>query len=112
MSSRSLLASGLVATCLSMAIFLGIAPVATGASAAQSLASPNKSTRSYALKNKRRVRTTKIRLPVGPSYIYYDYPYYYARGYYPSHIGGYIYYPDYYYYRSHYRGPKAVRRKF
>lgn len=111
-SSRRLLASVLVATCSSMAIFLGIAPVATGASAAQSLAKPNKSTRSYVLKNKRRVRTTKIRLPVGPSYIYYDYPYYYARGYYPKHIGGYIYYPDYYYYRSHYRRPIVVRRKF
>jgi len=111
-SGRSLLASILVAACSSMVIFLGSAPVATGASAAQSLAGPNKSTRSYVLKNKRHVRRTTIRLPVGPSYIYYDYPYYYARGYYPRHIGGYIYYPDYYYYRSHYRRPIVVRRKF
>jgi hypothetical protein len=43
---------------------------------------------------------------VGPSYIYYDYPYYYARGYYPTHIGGYVYYP---YYRSHYRGAVTAR---
>lgn len=64
------------------------------------------------LKNKRQIRGTKIRLPVGPSYIYYDYPYYYARGYYPTHIGGYIYYPSYYYGRSRYRHPVAVRKKF
>ena len=106
-----LLASILVAACSSVAIFLGIAPVA-GRIGRAVLLKPNKSTKSYVLKNKRRVRRTKIRLPVGPSYIYYDYPYYYARGYYPRHIGGYIYYPDYYYYRSHPRGPRAVRRKF
>ena len=33
-------------------------------------------------------------------------PYYYSRGYYPTHIGGYFYYPYYYsYYRNHYRDP-------
>jgi hypothetical protein len=42
-----------------------------------------------------------IYLPVGPSSRYYDYSYYYSRGYYPTHIGGYVYYnpktynPDY-----------------
>jgi hypothetical protein len=32
-------------------------------------------------------------MPIAPSYIYFDYPYYYSRGYYPTHIGpGHIYY--------------------
>ena len=36
---------------------------------------------------------------MGPSYVYYDYPYYYSRGHYPTHIGGYVYYAlrNYYY---------------
>ena len=45
------------------------------------------------IKRKRR-RRVRIRLPRGPSYIYYDYPYYYSRGFYPKHIGGYVYYPN------------------
>ena len=103
--SRNLLVSALVA-CSPIVGFLGTVPVATGASAAQSILKSDKSARNYGLKNKRRVRWTKIRLPVGPSYIYYDYPYYYARGYYPTHIGGYDYYPSH---RSHYRGAVAAR---
>ena len=32
-------------------------------------------------------------MPIAPSYRYYDYPYYYSRGYYPIHIRpGFIYY--------------------
>jgi hypothetical protein len=104
-SSRNLLVSVLV-VCSPIIWFLATAPLATGASAGQSFSKPDKSARHYALKNKRRVGRTKIRLPVGPSYIYYDYPYYYARGYYPTHIGGYVYYP---YYRSHYRGAVTAR---
>ena len=42
---------------------------------------------------KHRGRGPRIYLPIGPSYIYYDYPYYYSRGHYPTHIGGYVYYP-------------------
>ena len=45
--------------------------------------------------SRRRGRGVRIRVPVGPGYIYYDYPYYYSRGYYPTHIGGYVYYPFY-----------------
>jgi hypothetical protein len=50
-------------------------------------------------------------LPIAPSYLAYDYPYYYSRGYYPTHIGpGYIYYGQpYYVYRSSY-GPKHDSR--
>ena len=53
-----------------------------------------------------------IYLPIAPSYLYYDYPYYYSRGYYPTHIGpGFIYYGyPYSYYRSYYRGPGSPRR--
>jgi hypothetical protein len=47
--------------------------------------------------------------PIGPSYIYYDYPYYYSRGHYPTHIGGYVYYRPYYT-RSRYRGSESFRR--
>ncbi len=53
------------------------------------------SARSYVLEGKRVGRGPRIPLPIGPSYIYYDYPYYYSRGYYPTHIGGYVYYPSY-----------------
>lgn len=40
----------------------------------------------------RRSGSQRIYLPVGPAYVYYDYPYYYSRGHYPTHIGGYVYY--------------------
>ena len=41
-------------------------------------------------------------IPIAPSYLYYDYPYYYSRGYYPTHIGpGFIYY-GHPYYKSRY----------
>jgi hypothetical protein len=110
-SRRNLLASLLVA-CAPLVAFLGATPSATGASAGKRGLELDKSARTYVLKRKSkgRVRSTKIHLPVGPSYIYYDYPYYYARGYYPTHIGGYVYYPYYYYYgSSRYRGPVALR---
>jgi hypothetical protein len=93
-----------------MISLLGTTPAATAASTKQSVWKHDKSARTYELRSKQRVRTTKIRLPVGPSYIYYDYPYYYARGYYPTHIGGYIYdYPSYSYYRRYHRDSVARR---
>lgn len=37
--------------------------------------------------------TRRLYVPIAPNYSAYDYPYYYARGYYPTHIGpGYMYY--------------------
>ena len=40
-------------------------------------------------------------LPIAPSYRAYDWPYYYRRGHYPTHIGpGYVYYGYPYSYRS------------
>jgi hypothetical protein len=106
-----LLASVVAAGLLAVG-FLGTAPVALAASAEKSAAKPGKSARSYVLKNKRRSRPPRVHLPVGPSYIYYDYPYYYSRGYYPRHIVGYVYYPYYgHYYRDNYRDPGLSRRK-
>lgn len=57
---------------------------------------------------KRRARRYRLRRPISPSYLAYDYPYYFSRGHYPTHIGpGYIYYgvP----YLGHYRGHGRYR---
>jgi hypothetical protein len=110
MSSRNLFASSLMA-CLLAVGFLAIAPVVNDASAGKAIRKPGESGRNYALEMKRRGRGPRIHLPIGPSYIYYDYPYYYSRGYYPTHIGGYVYYPYYYYSRSYYGGPRSPRRQ-
>ena len=81
---------------------LGIPAIANAESSERSYLAPGKSARISVTKIKRRGRGVRIHLPIGPSYTYYDYPYYYSRGYYPTHIGGYVYYP--YDYRSHYWG--------
>lgn len=94
MRSRKLSASSLMA-CLLAVGFLGIAPVANDASAGRAAVKHRDGARDYALGMRRPYRGVRIHLPIGPSYIYYDYPYYYARGYYPRHIGGYVYYPSY-----------------
>ncbi len=95
MSSRNLFASILMACLLTIGL-TGLAPVANAASAGQSFVNPGESASNNVIEITRRGRSQKIYLPVGPSYLYYDYPYYYSRGYYPTHIGGYIYYPDIY----------------
>jgi hypothetical protein len=110
MSRRKLLASILMA-CVLLVGFLGIAPVPNAASAGKSIRKAGQSGRNYVLEMKHRGRGPRIHLPIGPSYIYYDYPYYYSRGYYPTHIGGYVYYPNYYFSRSYYRGPGSARRQ-
>jgi hypothetical protein len=109
-NSRSPFASILMACSLAVG-FLGIAPVANAASADRSFVKPGERVMNNAIELKRRVRGRRIHLPIGPSYIYYDYPYYYSRGYYPTHIRGYTYYP-YYYYRSQYpRHGRSPRRQ-
>jgi len=95
MSRRSLFASILM-PCL-LAGFLGIAPVADAEAGGQSFVKPGKSARSNVIKIKRYGHGVRIHLPVGPASVYCDYPYYYSRGHYPTHIGGYVYYPRYYY---------------
>lgn len=114
MRSRSSFASVLT-TCLLAIAFAGIPPMADTASAGQSILKPGKRAKHYVIERKRRARGPRIRLPIGPSYIYYDYPYYYSRGYYPTHIVHYIYYPYYNHYyghgRSHYRESGSARRR-
>ena len=109
MSSRNLFASILMA-CLVTVGSLGIAPVANAASGEKLILKPGKSVRSNVITI--RPRGPRIHLPVGPGSVYCDYPYYYSRGHYPTHIGGYLYYPNYYY-RSCWgddRGPGSSRR--
>ena len=112
MSSRDLFASIVLA--LLAAGFLVVAPVANPASAGTSVWKRGDIARNSVIASKRRGRSPRIHLPVGPAYVYYDYPYYYSRGYYPTHIGGYVYYPyDYYrryYYPTHYRDRVSPRR--
>jgi hypothetical protein len=97
--------------CLLAAAFISIAPAADAKSAGKSL-KHRESVRAYALERRHRARTQRIYLPIGPSYTYYDYPYSYSRGHYPTHIGGYVYYvPRPYYSRSDYRGRKSLRRQ-
>ena len=100
MSARNLFASILMA-CL-MAVGLAcLTPVANAAPAGQSFLHLGESARNNVTEIKYRHRhrhhhhhhRPKIFLPIGPSYLYYDYPYYYSRGYYPYSIGpGYAYY--------------------
>jgi hypothetical protein len=107
MSTQSRLSSSLAA-CLLASGFLAVAPMTNDASAGK--LKPGDSARSFALEMKRRGRGPRIPLPMGPSSIYYDYPYYYSRGHYPTHIGGYVYYPRNYYTRGLSRGPGYPQR--
>jgi hypothetical protein len=87
-------------TCSLAVALLGMAPAANAAaSGGPSVLKAGKSTRSNVITVKRRVRNVRIHLPIGPTSVYYDYPYYYCRGHYPTHIGGYVYYPYHYYHR-------------
>ena len=92
MSSRNSVAS-LLMPCLLAAGFLGIASMTNDASG-KSIRKRD-SGRNFVLEMQRRGRGPRIPLPMGPSSIYYDYPYYYSRGHYPTHIGGYVYYSAY-----------------
>ena len=104
MSSRHLLASvGMV--CLLAVSSLGTAPVANAELGGQSSLKSGKISSKIATKLKRRSSGVRIHLPMGPGSVYYDYPYYYSRGHYPTRIGGYVYYP-YRYYRGYYWGYK------
>jgi hypothetical protein len=109
MSNRNSSASVPMA-CLLAVGFLAIAPLANDASAGKTYRKSGESGRNYVLESNRRGRAPVIRLPIGPSYTYYDYPYYYSRGHYPTHIVHYVYYPSYYYGRGFYRGPGSLRR--
>ena len=91
MSNRDLFASILTA-CLLAAGFAGLAPTANASPIVQAIAHPGESVGDKLIEIKNRDHGVSIYLPVGPSSRYYDYSYYYSRGYYPTHIGGYVYY--------------------
>ncbi len=94
MHSRNSIASILTA-CVLAVCYLAVPLASESASAAKSAKKSRDGARAYVLESKRgyrRSRTQRIYLPIGPSYTYYDYPYYYSRGHYPTHIGGYVYY--------------------
>ena len=78
--------------CLPAVGSLGIAPMANAEVRGQSVLKSGKNARLGVIKIKPLRRGPRIHLPIGPTSIYYDYPYYYSRGHYPTHIGGYIYY--------------------
>ena len=99
MSNRTSFAFILI-TCLLAVGVLGIAPVANAADAGErNYLKAKKSVRNQVITVRPRVRGARIPLPIGPGSVYCEYPYYYSRGHYPTHIGGYVYYP--YNYRSY-----------
>lgn len=105
MNSRNTFAPVLVAGCVAVGL-LGGMPGASAASAGQSIAKPGNHVGNNVVEIKdHRGRRARIYTPIAPSYRYYDYPYYYSRGYYPTHIKpGFIYYGyPYSYYTSRYR---------
>jgi hypothetical protein len=102
MTNLNFFATALMAGILA-AGFLGLAPAANAEPGWESFRKSGRSSKNIVVEIKHRGRGQRIHLPIGPGYVYYDYPYYYSRGYYPTHIGGYVYYP-YYYYRNYYGG--------
>lgn len=93
MSSRNLFASMLMASLLAVGL-------AGAALAGPSLLKPGASAGNNVIEIRDRGRAPWPNLPIAPSYLAYDYPYYYNRGHYPTHIGpGYVYYGYPYSYR-------------
>jgi hypothetical protein len=83
--------------------FLFVAPAADAASIAPSVRMPDAS--AGVVEVTYRGRGRRFFLPIAPSYQYYDYPYEYSVGRYPTHIKpGFIYFgrPFSYYSRSYY----------
>jgi hypothetical protein len=77
---------------------LGVGAEAGAASLSQPLLKAGESARSGAIEIKYRGRRSRP-FPIAPSYLYYDYPYYYSRGFYPTHIRpGFIYFGRPYFY--------------
>jgi len=103
MSSRNTVAPSLVAGLLAVGT-ISVASVANAASLPH--LGPTKHVDSYVVEiGKRSGGGRRFVAPIAPSYLYYDYPYYYSRGFYPTHIKpGFIYYGHpYAYYKKHRR---------
>jgi hypothetical protein len=92
--------------------FLAMAPAANAASVGQSFLNPGNNAGNIVVEVRNRGRGPWIYPPIAPSYLYYDYPYYYSRGYYPTHIGpGFVYYGyPYSYYKGRYNLRYGGRR--
>lgn len=99
-----------VSSFIAWVLAAGLVSVAPVSDAAWAGKKSVKKQRSYVLESpRRRSRAPRIYLPIGPSYTYYDYPYYYSRGHYPTHIVRYVYYnPNGYFDRNYYR--RSLRR--
>ena len=94
MTSRNLFASILMACLLTVGM-------GGAASAGPSFLKSGESTGNNVIEIKNRGRSPWPNLPIAPSYLAYDWPYFYNRGHYPTHIGpGYVYYGFPYSYRS------------
>lgn len=109
MRSRHLVAAVSMA-CLLAPALPGVAPMANAESVGQSMktgknAGKDRSDNAHRFYRYRHYHSVKIYLPLGPTSIYYDYPYYYRRGHYPTHIGGYVYYIP------RYVAPGSLRRQ-
>ena len=103
MSSRNLFASILIACVLAIGLG-GPVPVASAASAGQPFLKLGESATNNVIEIRDRGRSGWPNLPIAPSYRAYDWPYYFRRGHYPTHIGpGYVYYGYPYTYRGSYR---------
>src|SRR4029453_3376126 len=90
MCRRKMLPS-FVGVCLLTVGLAGVGPNA--ASAGQIFLKSGESARNSVIEIKHRSRGPWFYLPIAPSYLAYDYPYYYSRGHYPTHIApGYVYY--------------------
>ena len=97
-SSLNLFASTLMAGVLAVG-FLGVTPVAATDINRPRYVKPGKIVKGDVIKARRYYRDNRgvrIHLPVGAASVYCEYPYLYSRGHYPTHIGGYVYYPHYY----------------
>jgi hypothetical protein len=114
MHSRNSLAPILMAGSLAVGA-LGIAPAANAASAGLSFLNSARNAESSVVQVKKRGSSARLYVPIAPSYRYYDYPYYYSRGHYPTHIQpGFIYYGyPYSYYKNRFYRKYGVRvRKY
>jgi hypothetical protein len=85
----------------SLSVVLGWIPVANAATVGTPFLRFGESARNNVIEIKDRSRGS---LPIAPSYLAYDWPYYFGRGHYSTHIGpGYVYYGYPYTYRSSHR---------
>jgi hypothetical protein len=103
MRSRTSLEAGLMGALLAIGL-LGNAPAADAAPAGRPLPNPGKSAGHGVFEVGSRVRAPRLYAPIAPSYLYYDFPYYFSRGHYPTHIRpGFIYFgrPYAHYSRGH-----------